>query len=257
MSNSLLFLGTGASLGVPVIGCGCTACSLASPMNQRMRSSVLVKAGEKQFLIDAGPDLRMQALKFGVKQLDGIILTHTHFDHIGGFDDLRAFYFLKKAPLPCLLSQETLEEIKVRYHYLFSRDGNSDLLHFQLLPEDFGAIEFEGISWKYLSYYQAGMKVTGLRFGNCAYVSDIREYTPHVLEMLQDVEILIVSALRPTPSHVHFSIDEAIAFGRKVNAKQIWLTHIAHEIDADAISASLPPDVKLSYDGLQIEWKNT
>lgn len=252
MDGRFLFLGTGGSLGIPVIGCTCSVCTSASPFNQRGRSSALIQIGDKRLLIDAGPDFRVQALKHRINRLNGLILTHTHFDHIGGFDDLRVFYFLQKAPLPCLLSRETFQELQLRYHYLIDPQGVSSLFRFRVLEEDFGTVEFEGVRLSYLSYFQAGMKVMGVRVGNLAYVSDIRDYSPQVFEALDGVEILILSALRHEPSHVHFSIEEAIAFSRKVKAKQTWLTHIAHELDYAETKTLLPSDVQMSYDGLEI-----
>lgn len=237
-------------MGVPVIGCTCAVCLSSSPFNKRLRPSALLEVEGKQFLIDAGPDFRQQALAFGIRYLDGIVLTHTHFDHIAGIDDLRVFYFLQKKHLPCLLSQDTLEELKVRYHYLMHPRM---LLDFVVLEKDFGSIEFGGVSWQYLSYFQAGMKVTGYRLGSFAYISDIREYTEETLAALADVETLVLSAARKVASEVHFGLEEALAFSEKVGAKHTYLTHLSHELDYEEASRLLPHGVYLAYDGLQIE----
>jgi phosphoribosyl 1,2-cyclic phosphate phosphodiesterase len=114
-----LFLGTGGSAGVPMIGCSCEVCSSQDPKNKRMRSSGLISVDRLQILIDAGPELRLQALRANISHLNAVLLTHAHADHIAGLDDLRAFYFLNKQRLPCFLSEETLAEIKGRYHYFF------------------------------------------------------------------------------------------------------------------------------------------
>lgn len=258
MKGSFLFLGTGGSMGVPVIGCTCATCSSPSAFNKRLRPSGLVRLGNKQFLIDAGPDFREQALREKIMHLDGILLTHTHFDHIAGLDDLRVFTFLQPHSLPCLLSEETLEEIKVRYHYLmqYSQKKKSPYaqLDFQVLEGDFGKTVFEGFEWEYLSYFQAKMKVTGFRLGSFAYVSDIREYDQRVFRTLEGVETLVLSALRHTPSEVHFSLEEAIDFVRKVGAKRAFFTHIAHELEHEETNRSLPSDIRLGHDGLQIEF---
>jgi phosphoribosyl 1,2-cyclic phosphate phosphodiesterase len=259
MKSTFLFLGTGASSGVPIIGCSCPVCSSPSSANKRLRSSGLLKVGNKQFLIDAGPDLRRQALRISLDRLDGLLLTHTHFDHIAGLDDLRIFYFLHKRPLPTLLSNDTFEELKVRYHYLMRpmEKGGSVCaqLQFEVLNQDFGAIEWEGVSIAYFNYWQLGMKVTGYRVGDAAYVSDIRNYSEAVIEALSGVNTLIVSALRHEPSPMHLSVDEAIAFARKVGARHTWLTHISHDIDHEKTDASLPPDIRLGYDGLEIPFE--
>jgi phosphoribosyl 1,2-cyclic phosphate phosphodiesterase len=259
MKASFVFLGSGGSLGIPVIGCDCRVCKSSSPYNNRLRPSALLKVNGKDFLIDAGPDLRTQALKYDIRHLDGILLTHAHFDHIAGLDDLRIFYYMQKERLPCLLSEETLDELKTRFFYLFQPFENGSQLGIFLdmivLKEDFGAVDFQGIKWNYLSYFQAGMKVTGYRIGNFAYVSDIRQYSEKIFESLQGVEILVLSAPRPEPSSVHFSIDEGVAFAREAGAQQTWFTHIAHDLEHEETNAKLPKGFNLSYDGQVIDFE--
>lgn len=254
MYAQFLFLGTGGSLGVPVVSCNCRVCRSISPLNKRFRPSGLLTIGNKRFLIDVGPDFREQAIKFGIHHLDGVLITHTHYDHIGGLDDLRVFHMLHKKQLSCLSSKETFDEIHQRFHYLFKKRGGESCLqlNFELLENDFGHVEFEGVDIHYLTYFQAGMKVTGYRIGSFAYISDIHKYDARVLEELKGVEILVLSALRPTTSEVHFSLDEAIEFSRKVGAVRTFFTHIAHEIDHEETNSKLPPGITLSNDGLEI-----
>lgn len=259
MKARFTFLGTGASMGVPVIGCTCAICHSESSYNRRTRSSALIRVEEKTFLIDAGPDFRQQALRSDLTHVDGVLLTHSHFDHIGGVDDLRVYYFIQHRPLPCLLSQETYDELKMRCHYLFlpleSGRAISAQLDFQILKQDFGAINFEGLNLQYTSYFQATTKVTGFRIGNLAYISDIREYDEKLVQALQGVDILVLSALRHVPTVMHFSVDEAIAFAKNIGAKHTWLTHIAHDLDYEETNAHLPSNVRLSYDGLEFEFE--
>lgn len=254
----LLFLGTGGSAGVPMIGCSCAVCTSNDAKNRRMRSSALLKVGGKQLLIDAGPDFREQALRCGIVHLDAVLLTHAHSDHIAGMDDLRAFYFLTKEKLPCVLSADTLREVQLRYHYFFTPVTHgkslSAQLDVQVLPSDFGHRDVAGVNVSYLSYFQQSTKVTGFRVGKMAYVSDIRTYSDEVIEALRGVEVLVVSALRHGLSAMHFGVDEAIAFARRVGATSTYLTHISHELDHGATNALLPSDVRLSYDGLEIEF---
>lgn len=256
MQGKFLFLGTGGSAGVPIIGCQCDVCRSSSPYNKRLRSSGLIEVKDKKFLIDVGPEFRIQALNFKVTHLTGVLLTHAHADHIAGIDDLRAYYFMDKRKLPCVLSKETFDEVKLRYHYMLqpltTGKSISAQIDFQLLPNDFGSYELGGVRFKYLSYSQTGMKVTGFRFGNFAYVSDIREYSQQTVEALQGVDVLVLSALRQTPTKMHFSIEEAIAFSQRVFAKKTYLTHVAHDLEYEATNALLPSDVRLSYDGLEI-----
>lgn len=259
MQGTLLFLGTGGSAGVPIIGCKCAVCRSSSPFNKRSRPSALLTLGKKVILIDSGPDFRSQALHYGINTLTGVILTHTHYDHVGGLDELRVFYFMQHLKLPILASIETYEELRTRFHYLFkTRQADGSLqsqFDFQILENDFGTTHFLGIKVDYVSYTQADMKVTGYRFGNLAYISDIREYEQRVIDELQGIETLIISALRYTRSEVHFNIEEALEFSAKVGAKKIFFTHISHELDHEETNQQLPENVRLAHDGLEIPFK--
>lgn len=259
MQGKFLFLGTGGSSGVPLIGCKCAVCTSTSSYNKRLRSAGLIKIGDKTLLIDVGPDFRTQALQHKIDHLTGVLLTHAHADHIAGIDDLRPYYFMHMKRIPCVLSQETFDEVKVRYHYMLQPMATgksvSAQIDFQILPSDFGDFELEGVRFNYFSFSQQGMKVTGFRFGNFAYVSDIREYSEQVIDAVQGVDVLVVSALRHAPSTMHFSIEEAVAFAKRVGAKKTYLTHLAHDIEHEATNALLPPNVRLGYDGLEVPFE--
>lgn len=258
MKCSLLFLGTGASSGIPLIGCTCAVCTSTNPYNQRLRPSVLITVEEKTFLIDTGPDLRAQALTHHITKLDGVLFTHTHYDHIAGIDELRSFYLLNKEPLPVLLSKPTYDELRVRYAYLFtekSRDKSlTAQLNFSVLPSERGTISFQGVNIQYLTYEQGGMKVSGFRLGNMAYLSDLNKYDETIFEDLEGVEVLVVSALRYAPSYMHLTVEEASAFAKKVGAKKTYLTHLSHEIEHEEANKMLPEGICLSYDGLTIDF---
>lgn len=254
--NRFVFLGTGGSLGVPIIGCKCEVCTSKNPHNKRLRPSGVFYINGKTLLVDVGPDFREQALKFNLTNLDAVLFTHTHYDHIGGVDDLRIYYLLQKKKPLCVASEETFRELKHRYHYLFkvTDEGEDRAVHmdFKLLSDDYGKFELFSTPIHYISYYQNAMKVNGFRIGNFAYVSDICRYDEQIFTSLAGIDTLVVSALRYTPSEVHFTIDEAIAFSRKVKAKRTFITHIAHELEHEKTNAALPKDVQLSYDGLEI-----
>ncbi len=255
MQGRILFLGTGGSLGVPVIGCSCLVCSSADPKNRRMRSSAVLQIGEKVFLIDAGPDFRSQALKYQINRLDGFLLTHAHYDHLGGLDDMKVYQHIQQRKLPCLMSKETFAEVKVRYHYFIREEEgvyDSPFFSWHLLEKGQGDVLFEGVHFTSVSYYQMGMKVSGFRVGNLAYISDIKIYEEEILQRIQDVDILVVSALRHTSSPMHFSVEEAVAFARKVNAKRTFFTHVSHELDHATTNASLPKGFEMAYDGMEV-----
>jgi phosphoribosyl 1,2-cyclic phosphate phosphodiesterase len=252
----LLFLGTGSSLGVPLVGCACQTCTSSSLLNKRMRPSALITVGGKQFLIDAGPDFRFQALTHNIHQLDGVLLTHAHQDHVAGLDDLRPLLFKRKEPLPILLSIKTAKDIQNRFHYFFKKEKPP--FDFHLLPEaSEGAVVFQGLPLYYLTYEQANMEVNGFRIGNFAYISDIRVYQESIFSQLRGVETLIISALRLTSSRLHFSVDEAVEFASKLGVKKAWLTHISHDLEHEKINAYLPSFVQLAYDGLSLQFNET
>lgn len=250
----LLFLGSGGSMGIPVIGCNCSVCTSSQEKDKRLRPSILITHGNKRYLVDIGPDYRTQALKFGIDTLDGLLMTHTHYDHIAGLDELRIYTFRQKKPIPCLLSRETYEELKVRYHYFLPKGVVHDTkLQFSFLEEDQGTTLFEGLELGYFSYIQVGMKVNGFRFNNCAYVTDIMEYDPSIFDSLKGLDTLILSGRRWEKSIAHLSIGEGIAFAKKAGAKTTYFTHISHEIGHEKTSQELPENFFLSFDGLELE----
>lgn len=256
MKGQLLFLGTGASLGVPIIGCDCAVCQSDNSLNKRLRPSVLFTIGGKNFLIDSGPDFRLQALRNGINSLQGVLMTHTHHDHTAGLDDLRIYLYRDQRSLPILASKESADDLRRRYYYLFPANANKHRLVLHELPnEPEGEINFEGVLIQYVTFEQGGMPVNGFRVGNFAYLSDIRNFNPSIFSSLKGVETLVISALRYTATDLHFSIDEALDFIAKVNPKQGWITHISHDLDHEKTDAYLPSHVKLAYDGLKIDFE--
>lgn len=261
VEGSFTFLGTGGSMGIPVIGCNCNICKSTNPHNARLRPSALIKVYGKSILLDCGPDFRTQALTHQINDLDALILTHAHHDHTAGLDEMRIFTLRSGKPLPCLLSSETLQELKIRFYYIFNdRYGDNGIklttdLGLTCIEDGSGEIDFEGLHVRYIDYRQGGMQVHGFRFGNLAYITDIKEYTPEIFSVLDGVETLILSALRHTPSHLHFTVDDAVDFAQKVGAKQTWLTHIAHELEHERTNAYLPDSIRLGYDGLELKFQ--
>jgi phosphoribosyl 1,2-cyclic phosphate phosphodiesterase len=257
--EKFLFLGTAGSMGIPVIGCHCSVCASKDPHNKRKRPSALITIDDKKILIDCGPDFHAQAIQYQIDQLDGFILTHGHYDHTSGIDELRVYHMHSGKALPCLLSQSTARDIMNRFSYIFTPDSEYDKLvakfDLQILPYERGEVQFLDIPIHYFSYEQARMQVNGFRFGNLAYVTDIRKYPNTVFEDLKGVETLVLSALRFAPSHLHLSVDEAVDFANRVGAKMTWLTHLAHELDHEKTNVYLPENIKLAYDGLEINFE--
>lgn len=248
-------------MGVPTVGCHCIVCKSGLEKNLRMRPSVLLEMNGKKILIDVGPDFRDQAIKFGIDDIDGVIFTHTHYDHSGGVDDLRPIFFKKRSidptfQIPCLIARSGFLDLKARYHYLMHPleeiDTDTKQFKFQLIEPGDKKATFCGIDISLIEYIQVGMGVNGLRFGNLAYVTDIFEYSEAVYPPLEGIEHLVISACKPNTSKVHITVDEALAFAARTRAKHVWLTHLSHSFDYEIDNPLLPPFAQLCYDGLTI-----
>ena len=259
MKGTLTFLGTGGSMGVPIIGCKCDVCVSTNLKNKRTRPSAMLQIDGKTIVIDAGPDFRTQALRENIDHIDGVVFTHAHHDHTAGLDDLRVYTMRREQPIPCLASRPTADDLQIRYDYIFKTYDKPKLVSkviLQVLEEEKGVARFLDLSFKYLTYVQSEMPVNGLCLGNLAFITDIKEYPESIFDDLHGTEILVVSALRYSKSYMHLSIDEAVAFSQRVGAKQTWLTHIAHELDHDVVNHNLPSNIQLAYDGLSIEFQS-
>ncbi|KPK32105.1 MAG: hypothetical protein AMS24_04970 [Chlamydiae bacterium SM23_39] len=258
MKGKILFLGTGASTGIPVIGCNCKVCRSKNKKNKRLRPSCLIKIKNKNLLIDVTPDFRSQALKYNIDHIDGVIITHMHYDHIGGIDDLRVFSLKDNKKILTLLEKATFEELKKRFDYLFKKKEKKTTLSaefiFKKIEKEREKNIFSGIEIESILYFQKKTRVLGYKIGDLAYISDIKEYKKNIFHFLKDVNILILSALREDYSPVHFNLKEAITFAKKTKAKKIYFTHIAHEIDHNKISKKLPHNIFLAYDGQILEF---
>ena len=258
MEGRYRFLGTGSSLGVPVVCCKCAVCSSTNEKNKRLRSSGLLQIGNKKILLDVGPDYRTQALQNGIHSLNGCLLTHAHYDHLGGFEDLKV-YAHQGTKLPCLMLEDTFQQLKVKYAHLMRPSqedvDDSPFFEWHRLKMPFGYRLFEGIAFEILSFKQVGMQVMGIRVGDFGYISDIKEYNLELITKLEGIGTLVISAPRKKASLMHFSLEDAIAFSRRVKAKKTYITHIAHELDHEETQKELPPSFFLAYDGLEIAFQ--
>lgn len=255
--KKIYFLGTGASTGIPVISCQCKTCRSKSRFNKRLRSSVLINEKNVNVLIDVGPDFRQQALKYQINRLDALILTHAHFDHIAGIDDLRVYSRIQETPIKVFLLKETYDEVKIKCSHLFKKNKKahtqSARLDFQILDSNKRSFKFKDITFNYFSFFQNSKKVLGIRRDNFAYITDIKRYDENIFADLQNLDVLILSCLKKEKSSLHFSLDDAINFAKKTNPKITYLTHIAHEIEHASFSKKLIKNLKLAYDGLIIK----
>ncbi|SPN73602.1 putative hydrolase,Predicted metal-dependent RNase, consists of a metallo-beta-lactamase domain and an RNA-binding KH domain,ribonuclease Z,Metallo-beta-lactamase superfamily [Chlamydia serpentis] len=259
--GKLIFLGTGNPEGIPVAFCSCRICQ--ENKIHRLRASVLIQYRKKNFLIDTGPDFRTQMLAAGVSELSGVFLTHFHYDHIGGIDDLRAWYIVTQRSLPIVLSANTYKLLEKTKDYLLTpHNTNSSLpavLEFKILNEEYGEDEFEGIPYTYISYYQRSCHVTGFRFGNLVYLTDLHSYDPKIFSYLDNVDTLIVSA---GPSEIplafqgyktsHLTVEEVRDFADHAGVSNLIITHISHCLEAERHQHE---QVTFAYDGMEVLWK--
>ena len=255
MTVSLLVLGSGTSQGVPAIGCHCETCTSSDQKDVRLRPSVLLRVDDVQLLIDTSSDFRQQMLCHGITRLDGVLYTHHHFDHIGGFDDLRQYNFLQDGSMPVYGMQETLEEIRLTFRYAFgaARQEGGGLPSADLHPVTAGVpVTVSGVEVLPIPVMHGVLPVLGFRVGGIAYVTDTNEIPTASLEMLRGLDVLVLDALRHQAHPTHFSLEEAIAMARRIGARRTLFTHIAHNIKHERDSVSLPENMEFSYDGQSV-----
>ena len=249
----ITFLGTGTSYGVPMVGCECRVCTSDNPKNSRMRSSIYISEGEYNILIDAATELRIQCLKNSVKSLDAVLLTHSHADHVLGFDDLRHFNRKRKINIPVYGSVKTVNDVHRMFSYAFKEvSSNGSKPKVTLIPIE-GNLNLYGMEIIPVDVMHGEEMVTAYRFKKFAYVTDVSQIPQDSMEKLKGLDLLIIAALRNIPHEKHFSIEQAISVVAKLKPKQTFFTHIAHEVEHEETDKSLPAGIKLAYDGLSID----
>jgi phosphoribosyl 1,2-cyclic phosphate phosphodiesterase len=255
--QSFTFLGTGTSVGVPVIGCGCGVCRSDDPKNQRLRSAAVVRLGGHTLLIDSGPDLRAQALRQGLREIDAVVYTHSHLDHVAGFDELRAFCWHRPDPLPMHATRDCMDALVNMFGWAFSEEN---VYKGYVKPDPRiidGPFHYGNLKVTPLPVEHAAVPTIGLRFDHpgarsIAYLPDVKHIPNDTMWHLKEVDILVIDALRPQPHPTHFSVGEALAAIRDCQPGEAWLTHLGHENDHQTLAAQLPAGVRVAWDGLQL-----
>jgi phosphoribosyl 1,2-cyclic phosphate phosphodiesterase len=250
----ITFLGTGTSHGVPMIGCGCATCLSTDPRDTRLRPSIYVETPGACVLVDAGPDLRAQALRHRISRVDAILFTHGHADHILGMDDVRRFNALMNGSMPCYGDAATLEDIRRMFSYVFdaATPKGGGLPQLDLRDLD-GPLRIADLAITPVPVHHGSRPILGFRFGGFAYLTDCNRIDDGSWPLLEGLEVLVLDALRIRPHPTHFSLDEAVAAAARIGANRTFFTHMCHDLLHAPTDARLPPGMALAYDGLVLE----
>ncbi len=250
-------LGSGTSMGVPSLGCHCRVCSSKDPRDNRLRPSLLLSRHGQNVVIDTTPDFRQQALRAGVDRLDAIILTHAHADHILGFDDIRPYNIRQKSALPVYSNEETFETLRRAFSYVFDNKPTLSTIPSVRLNVVDGPFELLGVQFIPVPLAHGPMEVLGFRFGNAAYLTDFSKISAPSMALLENLDELIIDALRDMPHPMHQTVEQALALVQQLRPKRAWFTHIAHDLSHAETNDRLRKlgylNVHLAYDGLQLE----
>jgi phosphoribosyl 1,2-cyclic phosphate phosphodiesterase len=254
--GQFILLGTGTSVGVPVIGCDCPVCTSDDPRNQRLRCAAVLGLPDGVLLIDTPPDLRLQLLRAGIGLVHAVAFTHEHADHLYGLDDLRLFQFYLRRPVPIYCESQVEDRIRLVYDYAFSHQppthaGSTPQLEFHTIGLD----PFQVLGATVVPIrlnHGPRFRVLGFRIGNLAYCTDTNDIPPESWPRLHGLDVLILDALRRKPHPTHFSLDQAVAAAGRIGAKRTYFTHIGHDLDHEATNAGLPQGMALAYDGLSL-----
>lgn len=247
-------LGTGTSQGVPVIACNCSVCQSSDPNDKRLRAAVLVEVDGIVIVIDAGPDFRQQMLREKVANVDAILITHEHRDHIAGLDDVRSFNYINKKPIDIYAEPRVHKSIKLEYSYSFADEKYPGIPQFNLIDLSDEPFFINGVKIIPLRVLHYKLPVFGFRIGDFTYITDANYISDEVKAKIIGTKVLVINGLRKEKHLSHFSLNEAIDFINQVNPARAYITHISHQMGMHKeINKNLPPNISLAYDGLHFE----
>jgi len=256
MKATLTVLGSGTSMGVPTIGCDCLVCNSSDPRDKRTRPSVLIEYNGRSVIIDTTPDFREQAIRENIRTLDAVLYTHTHADHLLGIDDLRPLSFLHKPDrMPLYAHPEAAEFIRNMFGYIFKANYKfGGLPHVELKPIN-RPVELFGARFEPIVLIHGEAEIYGFRFGSAAYLTDHSEIPESSLAQLQGLDVLFLDALRYKPHPTHSTVENSLQTVERLKPRRAFFTHICHDLPHEETNANLPNNVKLSYDGMKLEFE--
>lgn len=250
----ITFLGTGTSTGVPIIGCKCRVCQSADERDKRLRSSILWEVGNISIVVDAGPDFRTQLLRAKCSKIDAILITHKHYDHVGGLDDVRGLNYTMGCPIDIYAEKQHADTIRNNLGYVFETNKYPGVPQINLNDITENPFDVRGITVEPIRVMHAKMSIFGYRIGDCAYVTDASYIPEESMKKLEGCDTLVINALREEPHMSHLSISQAIDIIDRLKPRQAYLTHIGHEFGLyEEMKNRLPNGVYMAYDGLTVD----
>lgn len=257
-SGKVILLGTGTSVGVPMVGCHCAVCTSDDPRNSRTRTGVVVEAPEGNLLIDTSPELRLQLVRERIEMIDAVLFTHSHADHLFGLDDLRIFGLYTNRATPLYCEENVERQIRTSFGYAFAppdphaHRGATPLLRFERIGvEPFNLL---GLAVRPIRLIHGRLPILGFRFRDFAFCTDVSHIPDESWPLMEGLDVLVISALREKPHPAHFNVEQALEAVRRLRPKRTYLTHISHHLEHEATNRRLPPGVALAYDGLRFDF---
>ncbi|MEP7320368.1 MAG: MBL fold metallo-hydrolase [Saprospiraceae bacterium] len=252
----ITFLGTGTSQGIPVIGCDCEVCLSDNPKDKRLRCAAFIQEGDTSLLIDSGPDIRIQLLRERIRRINGVLLTHEHYDHTGGLDDLRPFIFMQNQPMQVYAQADVLRILQIKYDYAFGAGSYPGAPKFRLTEVSsgipFNVHQSNIVPWR---VFHGDLGILGYKFGNkLMYITDASELPDETIEECKGISCLVINALHHRPHHAHFTLEQTLKTIDVLHPKSSYIIHMSHHMGLhNTLSASLPPTVHFAYDSLSLD----